>query len=95
MAVLMIEHIDGMDEKQYEEFRRLAKWDSDRPKGFLFHVASFADGNAHIADIWETAEDFQNFVRDRIMPAAQQLGLSIQPDVQIYPTHAILNPGNL
>jgi len=95
MPVLMIERIDGLDEDRYEDFRKLAKWDSDPPKGFLFHVASFGDGNAYIADVWETAEDFQNFVRDRIMPAAQQLGLAIQPDVQIHPTHAIINPGNL
>ena len=95
MPVLMMERWDGIDADKYEEIRKLAKWDSDPPKGFLFHVASFAGGNAHMVDIWESAEDFQNFVQERIMPAVQQLGIGGQPDVQIYPTHAILNPGNL
>lgn len=95
MSVLMIERWDGIDADKYEEVRKLAKWDSDPPKGFLFHVASFADGNAHMVDIWESAEDFQRFVQERIMPAVQKLGIGGQPDVQIYPTHAILNPGKL
>lgn len=45
-----------------------------------------------MVDVWESADDFQRFVQERIMPAVQQLGIAGRPDIQIYPTHAILNP---
>lgn len=95
MPIVMIERWDGIDAEKYEEIRKLAKWDTDTPKGLLLHIASFADGNAHMVDVWDSPDDFQRFVAERIMPAVQQLGIAGQPDVQIYPTHAILNPGRL
>jgi hypothetical protein len=95
MSVLMIEKWEGLTAETYEKIREIAKWDTDPPKGFLFHVASFSDSAAHMVDVWESAEHFQNFVQERIMPAVQQVGLGGQPEVQIYPTHAILNPGKL
>ncbi|MDT7543930.1 MAG: hypothetical protein QOE99_40 [Actinomycetota bacterium] len=43
--------------------------DSNPPAGMLVHTHYEQDGQAHILDVWETAEAHQNFVESRLMPA--------------------------
>jgi hypothetical protein len=43
--------------------------------------------------VWDSAEDFQRFVDDRLMPGVQQVGIQGQPQVEILPAHAIFAPG--
>jgi heme-degrading monooxygenase HmoA len=45
-----------------------------------------------VVDIWESAEDFQNFINAKVMPAVQQLGITSQPDVKILPAHNVFIP---
>jgi hypothetical protein len=93
MAVMMIMKWDGVSPDQYEQARKVVNWEGDWPKGAKFHVASFGEGALHVTDVWESAEDFQRFVDERLTPGVQQVGIQGQPDVQIYPMHATFNPG--
>lgn len=97
MKVLMMMKWDGGTLEQYEQIRELVDWESNKPKGAVFHVATH-DGNAlRVTDIWESAEDFNNFVQERLMPATMQAGVPGQPQVEIYPVHSLYVPdaGNL
>ncbi len=92
MSVVMIMEWDGVTLDQYEQARDLVNWEGEVPPGALFHVAAH-DGHAmRVTDIWESAQDFQRFADDRLMPAVRQLGIQGQPRVEIYPVHRVFAP---
>jgi hypothetical protein len=80
---------DGVRPEQYEKLRKLVKWEEDVPKGQLSHTVAFYNNVARVADIWESANDFQQFPESRILPAVAQLKIEGQPEVEIFPAHAI------
>ncbi|MBI3258543.1 MAG: hypothetical protein HYZ54_03545 [Ignavibacteriae bacterium] len=83
---------EGVTPDQYEEIRRTTNWEANVPVGGILHVSSFSDKGLHVTDVWESAEDFNRFVNDRLMPSVAQAGLTTQPQVMITPIHAVFNP---
>ena len=92
MRIVMSMKWDGVTPDQYEHMRNTAHWEPDVPKGAVFHVAGFHDNGIRVTDIWESAEDFNNFVQSRLMPAAIAAEVKGQPQVDIFPAHAIFVP---
>ncbi len=92
MRVIMQMKWDGVTPDQYDHMRKSVNLDADTPKGLVFHSAGFKDGAAHATDVWETADDFNAFVQDHLMAAAAEAGISGQPQVEIFPVHAIWTP---
>ena len=45
------------------------------------------------SDVWESAEDFQAFVDERLMPGVRELGLAGEPEVRMYDPHAVFASG--
>jgi hypothetical protein len=93
MPVVVMLRWEGVTPEQYEEARKLINWEGDVPAGGLFHVAAFDQSGARVTDVWDSAEDFQRFVDDRLMPGVQQIGIQGQPQVEILPAHAVFAPG--
>jgi hypothetical protein len=89
MRIIMQMKWDGVTPAQYEKMRNSAHWEPDVPKGAVFHVAGFTDNAIRVTDIWESADDFNHFVQTRLMPAAIAAELKGQPQVEIFPIHAI------
>src|SRR5437870_4394008 len=79
--------------EQYDEVRKIVQWEEIPATGGLFHVAYFDKGGLRVQDVWETPEDFNNFVNNRLMPGVAQAGVTSQPEVEVYPVHAIFTPG--
>jgi hypothetical protein len=71
MPIVMTMQWDGVTVDEYEQVRKLVKWETEQPAGGLFHVASFAAGGLRVTDIWDSAEKFNQFVETRVMPAVQ------------------------
>src|SRR5690348_4201436 len=92
MKVVMIMKWDGVTPAQYEKVRKSVNWEGNQPKGGRFHVACFGNNALRVTDIWDSADDFNNFVQNRLMPGVAQAGIAGQPQVEIYPVHAIYNP---
>ena len=92
MAVVMFMEWDGVTLEQYEAARKLVNWEGNPAEGGLFHVAAITDTGLRVTDLWESAEAFQSFVGQRLMPGVQQIGMQGQPRVEIYPVHALLAP---
>jgi hypothetical protein len=92
MAIGMFMDWDGVTAEQYDEVRNAVQWETDRPDGALFHVATFDDDGAHIFDMWDSAEQFQRFVEERLMPATTAAGLPGEPDVRVFEVHATYTP---
>ena len=87
MAVLVIVNVKGVKKQDYENLRKEIKWEQNQPKGAILHMAGIGEnGDMQVADMWETAEDFNNFAATRLGPATQKLKLP-QPEAKIYPLH--------
>ena len=95
MAVVMNMRWNGVTPEQYDAVRKIVNWEGDRPEGSIHHVAWFDDAGARVVDLWETAEDFQRFVDERLMAGVAQAGVQGQPDVEIQPAHAIYAPNEV
>lgn len=89
MSTMMIMKWDGVTPDQYEKVRKSVNWEGDKPKGAIFHVASFGNNALHVTDIWESAEDFNSFAQSRLMPGVAEAGMQGQPHVETFPVQAI------
>ena len=88
MPVLAMFH-STMNQDQYDMLRKEVNWEGDTPSGAMFHSAGTDEnGHVHVADVWESHEQLNNFVQNRLMPAFMKAGLN-PPDVSLYPTHNI------
>ena len=93
MAVTTYVQWEGISAKQYDEARKVVNWENDPPPGLLFHVAAFDGAAGHFTDVWETAEQFKEFIEKRVAPAMAQIGVTSQPDPKILPVHTVFAPG--
>ena len=92
MAIMMVMEWAGVTASQYDEVRQSVNWEGDVPSGAMFHVAAFTDAGARITDVWGSAEQFQRFVDERLMPGVQKAGITGEPKVEILPAHAVFAP---
>ncbi len=92
MKIVMIMKWDAVTTDQYEKLRKIVNWEGDHPKGAVFHVAGFDANGIRVTDIWDSADDFNNFVQTRLMPGTNEVGISGAPEVEIIPAHAIFVP---
>ena len=92
MATVMLMHWPEVTKEQYEQVRNDVKWETDVPAGAKFHTAWFADDGLHVFDLWDSPQDFQNFVNTRLGPATQRIGIKGQPKVDLSEAHAIFAP---
>ena len=90
--VVMSMHWAEVTPDQYEEAREVINWEGDVPDGAVLHVAGFAGDGLHVTDVWESEEQFNQFVESRLMPGVQQIGIQGQPKVEFYPVQNIFNP---
>lgn len=89
MAILVIFTGEGFTKEMYEKLRPEVNWEKDNPAGGIFHVASFdEDGNLHVADVWDSAEEMDEFVKNRLAPAMQKFNIPM-PKVEVFPAHNI------
>jgi hypothetical protein len=93
MAVMMQMTWAGIGAEEYEAARKHVNWEGDVPPGAMFHVVAVTDSGVRVTDVWDSAAAFDAFVRDRLMPGVQELGILGQPEVEILPAHAIFAPG--
>jgi hypothetical protein len=92
MAVAMHMEWPGVTAEQYDRVRQRVNWEVEAPEGAILHLASFTPEGARIVDVWESEAAFNRFLRDRLMPVVEEVGLSGEPRVQLYPVHALFTP---
>jgi hypothetical protein len=91
MSAVITQRWDAVTPAQYDQIRAIVRWDVDVPAGMTFHVASFEGDTLRMLDIWDSEEQFMNFVQTRIMPAVAQVGLAGQPDMMVTSTHDVFS----
>ena len=90
MAILAIVNGNNLTKKMYEEVRKEANWERDHPTGAYFHAAGFDDSgnNMCVADVWESEEQFNNFIKTRITPVMEKINAP-NLKVEVYPIHNV------
>ena len=64
-------------------------WEGNPPPGLIFHAASFDDsGNIRVADIWESEDQWKNFLNTRLMHYMQK-AKAPQLKMKIFQIHNI------
>ena len=79
---------EGITKDIYDEIRRQVPLEGDVPKGLVSHIATFDKKGLRVVDIWESEEDFNNYIKNRIIPATIKL-VDTKPKMEIYPLHAL------
>ena len=92
MRILMLMKWDGITPAQYDELRKSVHWEGNMPKGAVFHVAAFGNNAIRVTDIWESANEMNSFIQNRLMPEVMKMGITSQPQVETFPVHAIFIP---
>jgi len=93
VAIMMIMSWPGVSLEQYDAVKADVNWEGEAPVGGIFHATAHDGNGLRITDIWESADDFQTFVNDRLMPGVTKAGLTSEPNVEIYPVHDVYTPG--
>ena len=61
--------------------------------GGLFHWVATTDDGIRVTDVWETAEQFQEFADTQIGPISQEVGIPSPPVLTFYDVHNYLTAG--
>ena len=91
MPVVMQMKWNGVTPDQYDQVREKVNWVEEATGGGMFHVAWFQDDALRVIDVWDSAEAFQAFTNDRLMPGVQAIGIEGAPEIDIQPTHSVLD----
>ena len=93
MPILMQMFWEGIKPEQYEKLHSGSNFDTNTPKGAIFHSSAFDKNGMHIVDLWESESDFNAFVETRLMPIVKKLGIKDMPQIDIYKMHTARVPG--
>lgn len=87
MAILGIFTGDGFTKQMYEEIRKAVDWEHNKAKGQIFHSVGFDNsGNLRVVDMWDSEQNLNNFITNRIKPALDKMGVPM-PNGEIIPIH--------
>ena len=77
MSVVMFLELPGVTTQQYDRLNQEmgVNGPEDEPDGLLFHGCGKTDEGLVIFDIWRSREDLDDFLNNRLGPAAGRLGL--------------------
>jgi hypothetical protein len=71
MAVLVIQEFEATTEEYDQVNEKLGEATS---QGGILHAAiDLGNGRMKAVDVWESAEDFQNFVQNQLIPAIAEV----------------------
>jgi hypothetical protein len=71
MAVVVIQEFEATPE-EYDQVNE--KLGDETPKGGILHAAcDLGGGRMRSIDVWESTQDYQNFVQDKLIPAIAEV----------------------
>lgn len=60
--------------------------------GLRFHCAGFTGNGFRIFEVWESLEQFERFIAERMMPLLVSADARTPPTVTSYELHAVVTP---
>jgi hypothetical protein len=78
----------GLTEKMFGAYPMRA---DQAPEGLIVHTAGETAEGWYIYDIWDSQEQFEKFMENKIGPAAAELGADTPMKPQFFPIETIVN----
>jgi hypothetical protein len=90
MAILALFRGNNLTKQMYDSLLKEVGWERNQPPGSIFHAAAFdnSGNNIHVADVWESEEDLNKFVKEKLMPAMQKLNFPV-PQTEVFQIHNV------
>ena len=86
----------GIDVGMLDEVSAEMGIEKNPPSGLVVHVHFMENGRVNVVDVWDSAEAFESFQSDRLMPALQKVserrGVSMeaQPETSLIEVPSIV-----
>jgi hypothetical protein len=95
MPVAAVMEFNNATLEQYDEVIKRMGFEPNGTgaPGGLFHWVTATDGGIRVTDVWETAEQFQQFAETQIGPITQEIGVDGPPEITMYEVHNYLTAG--
>jgi hypothetical protein len=87
VAVAIFMSWPGVRPHQYDAVMGRLRLDTDPAAGGVLHVASLTDDGLEVCDIWQTEQAFHGFLAQRLLPAAEDVGIDGGPTIRLVPLH--------
>ena len=92
MAVAMLMRLPGVRLEEYDRLIADCGLDADPAVGQILHVSVETPEDVETWDVWQTPETATAFIETRLKPALRAHGISIDPEVRLYPLHNLFAP---
>ena len=87
MAVAVIVDVPGGNEQLYQQLKLFPE--GKLPEGWLMHLAGPTETGWRVVNIVPSQEQFEAFARERLAPAAQQVG-DPPPEITFFPIYRLI-----
>ncbi len=87
MAVAMFMRWSGVTSDQYDAVMTRLGLDSNPAAGGVLHVAALTERGLEVCDVWQTEQAFRGFFENRFLPAANELKIEGQPEIELVQLH--------
>ena len=92
MSVVVISVAPGVGAEQDAALMTALDLENNPPAGGRLRIAGPTDAGWRIISVWDSQEDFEAFVRDRITPTFERVGRSV-PEFDVSPVESIVTLG--
>jgi hypothetical protein len=82
MAIVIALRWDGKTATDYDAVMRELDFESDPARGAIVHLCCATDEGLRICDVWESEEQWNRFLGERLQPAIARTGLEGMPEVE-------------
>src|SRR5204863_9427351 len=93
MAIIMNMEWPGLTRAQFDAARKRVRWEEEPPKGSIVQSQGWNGDTFIAADIWESVEDWNNFLQNRILPNLEGLDIEGEPTIRISEAYLVFVPG--
>jgi len=87
MAVGLRIKLAGVSVEQFDRLDAAVNAREDHPDGLIFSASGPIDAGWEVIDFWDSRAHFDRFAQERIGPAVQAAGLTVQPEIHEFPIH--------
>jgi hypothetical protein len=93
MAVVVIQDVEAPVDV-YDKVEEVLDTASNPPEGLIVHTDSQVGDKMKVVDVWESADAFQKFVQERLIPAVAEVDPDAPqaPEPEILEVHDLLKP---
>ena len=85
MAFAMFMRWPEITSDHYDSVMARLDLDVNPAAGAVLHVAALTEDGLRMCDVWQTEEAFRGYLEQRLMPAARELELPGEPQVEVVP----------